>query len=53
MDLSSSARGRQRRGGNGLIETAHAGVKICPEQADGDGDGGTDKIVWGGGDSTE
>ena len=57
MDLSSSARGQQRRGGNGLIETAHSphvGVKICPEpepgDGDGDGDGGTDKRrVWGGG----
>ena len=49
MDLSSSARGHQSRGGNGVIEAAHAGVKICPDQADGEGDGDTDMMVWGAG----
>ena len=52
MYLSSSARGKERRGGNGLIErqlTAHIGVKICPDQGDGDGD----KMGWGGRDGSE
>ena len=49
MDLSSSARGHQSRGGNGVIEAAQAGVKICPDQTDGEGDGDTDMMLWGAG----